>query len=74
MNGPLPVVKAAQAFQVRRVGRAAVGIGNGVVDVGLGGGPITPRGATRQVPAPHEVGQFLGCNVVGFSFCQRQYG
>ena len=59
------MMQPAQAFQVRRVRGTALGVGDGVVDIAVGGRAVTARGPTGQVPAAHELGQFGRRGVAG---------
>jgi hypothetical protein len=50
------MMKAAKAFQIRRLSGAALAGWNGVVDIGFGGGAVTAGEPAGQVAAPHEIG------------------
>jgi hypothetical protein len=66
--GPAPerleqMMCTAITLQVGRVRGAALGIRDRVIQVTADCGVIASRPATRQIPAPHEIGQRLGRHI-----------
>jgi hypothetical protein len=52
-------MRAAVALEVGRVGLTALGVGDRVVHIAVGGGVVAAGPATRQVAAAHEIRQRL---------------